>query len=92
VEKLTEPHDLILALNSGSSSLKFGIYRRGSRDEEPLLTGSADGIGHSNGSLHIRAADGTSLVQRESVHESQNHALTVLLSVMAQYIHGTPEP
>jgi acetate kinase len=90
VEKLTEPHDLILALNSGSSSLKFGIYRRGSRDEEPLLTGSADGIGHSNGSLHIRAADGTSLVQRESVHESQNHALTVLSSVMAQYIHGTP--
>ena len=90
MEKLTEPHDLILALNSGSSSLKFGIYRRGSRDEEPLLTGSADGIGHSNGSLHIRAADGTSLVQRESVHESQNHALTVLSSVMAQYIHGTP--
>jgi acetate kinase len=90
VEKSAETHDLILALNSGSSSLKFGIYRRGSRDEEPLLTGSADGIGHRNGSLHIRAADGTSLVQRESVHESQDHALTVLSMVMAQHIHSTP--
>jgi acetate kinase len=90
VKKSAEIHDLILALNSGSSSLKFGVYRRGAGDEEPLLTGSADGIGHSNGSLHIRAADGTSLVQRESVHESQSHALTVLSSVMAQHIHSTP--
>ena len=32
---------LILVLNSGSSSLKFGIYRRGATDtdEEPLLSG-----------------------------------------------------
>lgn len=81
---------LILALNSGSSSLKFGIYRRGATDEEPLLTGSADGIGHSNGSLHIRAADGTSLVQRESVHESQIHALKVVAAAIPQHIHDTP--
>jgi acetate kinase len=90
VQKSAETQDLILALNSGSSSLKFGVYRRGDRDEEPLLTGSADGIGHGNGSLQIRDADGTSLVQRESVHKSQDHALRVLSSVIAQHIHGTP--
>jgi acetate kinase len=90
VEKTAETHDLILALNSGSSSLKFGVYRRGARDEEPLLTGSADGIGHSNGSLQIRAAGGKSLVQRESIHESQDRALRVLSSVIAQHIHSTP--
>ena len=51
-EKLPKKKDdPILVLNSGSSSLKFGIYRRGASDEEPLLTGSAQGIGRDNGSL-----------------------------------------
>jgi acetate kinase len=90
VETSAEQRDLILALNSGSSSLKFGVYYRGARDEEPLLTGSADGIGHDNGTLHIRAADGTALVQRESIHESQSHALRVLSAVIPQHIHSSP--
>lgn len=90
MEKSSETPDLILALNSGSSSLKFGVYRRGTRDEEPLLTGSADGIGRNNGSLHIHGADGTPVVQRESVHESQADALQVLAETIPQHIHGTP--
>ena len=90
MEKSAETSDLILALNSGSSSLKFGVYGRGTNDEEPQLTGSADGIGHSNGSLHIRAADGTPLLQRESVHESQSHALKVLAAAIPQYMHSSP--
>jgi len=90
VEKSAKQSDLILALNSGSSSLKFGVYCRGASDEEALLTGSADGIGHSNGSLNIRSADGTPLVQRESVHESQSHALGVLASAMSQHLPNTP--
>jgi acetate kinase len=90
VEKSAETSDLILALNSGSSSLKFGVFRHGANDEEPLLSGSADGIGHSNGSLHIRAADGTPLVQRESVHESQSHALKVLAAAIPQYVRSSP--
>ena len=90
MKKPAEKSTLILALNSGSSSLKFGVYCRGASDEEPLLSGSADGIGHNNGTLHIRAADGTPMVQRESVHESQNHALKVLAAAIPQHIHSTP--
>src|ERR1700722_13266870 len=90
MEKSAATYDLILALNSGSSSLKFGVYCRGTDDEKPLLTGSADGIGRRDGSLHIRAADGTPLVRRESVHESQSDALKVLSEVIPQHIHGTP--
>lgn len=90
MEKAAEKGALILALNSGSSSLKFGVYYRGASDEQALLTGSADGIGRSNGALHIRAADGTPLVQRESIHESQSHALKVLSTVIPQHIHSTP--
>jgi acetate kinase len=90
VEKSAEKIDLILVLNSGSSSLKFGVYYRGANDEEPLLTGSAAGIGQSNGSLHIVAADGTSLVQREKIHESQSDALAALAASLAAHIGGTP--
>ena len=81
---------LILVLNSGSSSLKFGIYKPGVTDEEPLLTGSADGIGRDNGSLNIRSADGTSLLQRDGTHESQSDALAALAEAIRGHVDGMP--
>ncbi len=80
----------ILVLNSGSSSLKFGIYRPGATDEEPLLTGSAEGIGRQNGALHIRSADGTTLLQRDCIHESQSDALGALAAAIREHIDATP--
>ena len=82
--------DLILVLNSGSSSLKFGIYRRGSSDEEPVLTGSAEGIGRGNGTLNIRSSDGTVLVGKERIHESQSDALTALAAAIKEHVHTPP--
>ena len=61
MENLARKDDPILVLNSGSSSLKFGVYHRGSGgdgDEKPLLTGSAEGIGQNNGTFKIRFSDG----------------------------------
>jgi acetate kinase len=80
----------ILVLNSGSSSLKFGIYRRGVTDEDPLVTGSAEGIGRGDGSLHIRSSDGKPLLQRDCVHESQNDALSTLASAIRQHTDEMP--
>ncbi len=82
--------DLILVLNSGSSSLKFGVYYRNPGKEEPLLTGSADGIGRSNGTLHIRFSDRRSPVQSESVLESQNDALSAVAVAIREHIHTIP--
>src|SRR5271170_6596467 len=79
---------LILVLNSGSSSLKFGIYRRGPSDEEPVLTGSAEGIGRGNGTLNIRSSDETTLVARQSNHESQGDALTSLAAAIQEHIRA----
>jgi acetate kinase len=90
MERLAGKDDLILALNSGSSSLKFGIYCRGVTDEEPLLTGSAEGIGHSNGSLHIRSSDGKPLIRREAILESQSDALSALGTALQEHIHTAP--
>ena len=80
----------ILVVNSGSSSLKFGIYRLGATDEEPLLTGSAEGIGRGNGTLHIRSFDGTPLIQRNQIHESQDDALRALAAAIPEHADTTP--
>ena len=78
----------ILVLNSGSSSLKFGLFRRTGDDESLLLEGSAEGIGRSDGSLRIKAPDGRVLVQQEHELESQTDALQKLAQVLAQQHHA----
>lgn len=92
--ELAKKDGLILVLNSGSSSLKFGIYQPGATDgatdEEALLTGSAEGIGRSNGTLRIQASDGTALLQRDCVHESQGDALGTLASAIREHIGSAP--
>jgi acetate kinase len=92
VEILPRKDDLILALNSGSSSLKFGIYSRGAgdSDERPLLTGSAEGIGHSSGTFQIFSSGGDPLVVREAIHESQSDALAALAAGLQDHIHARP--
>jgi acetate kinase len=89
-EKLARKDDLIFVLNSGSSSLKFGIYQQGASDEEALLTGSADGVGHRNGTLHIRSNDGKLLVRREGILESQSNALATVAEEIRKHIHAAP--
>ncbi|MGA9042156.1 MAG: acetate/propionate family kinase [Terriglobales bacterium] len=88
-ERLAEKHS-ILVLNSGSSSLKFGIYRRGVTDEEPLLSGSADGIGRSNATFTISSPDGKLLVQREGMVESQSDALNALAAAIREHLQSAP--
>jgi acetate kinase len=82
--------DLILVLNSGSSSLKFAVYYRDATVEDPLLTGGADGIGRTNGTLQIRFSNGKAPVLRESVLESQSDALSAVAAAMREHIHATP--
>jgi acetate kinase len=92
-EATAEPGDeLILAVNSGSSSLKFGLYRHPPGDCNPqlLLAGGASGIGHSNGRLQIDDAKGKSLVDEAYKLDSQGHALKEILDAMHRFGHGTP--
>jgi len=92
--------DLIFVLNSGSSSLKFGLYHRAAvngaateevaTDEVALLTGSADGIGHSNGSFQIRSSTGEILAKREGILESQDHALATIAEEIRKHVPAAP--
>jgi acetate kinase len=90
MERLAQKDDLILVLNSGSSSLKFGVYDRGANDEEPLLTGSAAGIGRDNGTLHIRSSSGERLFERDGILESQVDALAAVAAAIREHIHASP--
>lgn len=80
----------ILVLNSGSSSLKFGLFRHAGDDEALLLEGSAEGIGRDDGSLRIKAPDGSVLLQQDHVLESQTDALQKLAQVLAEQHHARP--
>jgi acetate kinase len=51
-----------LALNSGSSSLKLGLYRVGSFRTEMLLSGAAELIGEKNGKFFAQDSRGTALL------------------------------
>jgi acetate kinase len=88
--------DAILVLNSGSSSLKFGVYRKGagagkgSQDEELVLEGSADGIARDSGSLRIKSADGKVLLEEDHVVESQPEALKKIARALAEQQDAAP--
>jgi acetate kinase len=84
--------DLILAVNSGSSSLKFGLYRtpKASCEPELLLAGGASGIGHSNGRLQVADAAGAKLLDEAYRLHSQGHALQEILDQIGRLGHGRP--
>ena len=68
----------ILVINTGSSSLKFGLYAEQNGEEQVLLDGLADGIGQSGGTLEIKDNAGKTL-RRESLsftsrHDALSHA------------------
>ena len=86
------PGELVLAVNSGSSSLKFGLYQHPVGDCNPqlLLAGGASGIGHANGRLQIKDAAGAVLLDEAYKLSSQGHALKEILGVIHRLGHGTP--
>ncbi|MHB8734535.1 MAG: acetate/propionate family kinase [Terriglobales bacterium] len=65
----------ILVINTGSSSLKFGLYAEQDGEEQLLLDGLADGIGRSSGKLELRDAHGRVLRSENLSFTSQGDAL-----------------
>jgi acetate kinase len=69
---------VLLTINSGSSSLKLGLYRADDADpaKEPqlLYRGAADAIGTPRGSLTITDAAGKTIHHEDASHDSQSSA------------------
>ncbi|HZD45667.1 MAG TPA: acetate/propionate family kinase [Acidobacteriaceae bacterium] len=66
----------ILTINSGSSSLKLGLYRADTHIVDPqlLYRGATDAIGKPGGSLAITDAGGKTIHREDASHESQSSA------------------
>jgi acetate kinase len=69
-----EPTSCVLALNSGSSSLKFGVYRVGPQAAEALMAGEAD-FGGAGGRFQAEDARGVALATGTSPVSDQADAL-----------------
>ena len=77
----------ILTVNSGSSSLKCGLYR--DDGEGKLFAGNVSGIGADQGSLLLTDADGRELEKRDEQFGSQAEALAALSSLFTS--HGAEQ-
>jgi acetate kinase len=70
-----EPELNVLALNSGSSSLKFGLYRVGSARIDRLVSGEAESIGNEGGKFHAEDAGGNVLFSETGSIPRQREAV-----------------
>jgi acetate kinase len=75
----------ILVLNSGSSSLKFGVYAQQDEHELLILNGSIDSIGGSNGKFKLKDAAGKVLQENSSQAKSQDDAFAAAMKALEQY-------
>lgn len=83
--------ELILTLNSGSSSLKLAVFDTASTSPRLLLEGSATGIGHDAGALHLLSAQGDSLLSRDHILESQAEAFGSLIGAIKDKLPSAPK-
>ncbi len=78
----------ILVLNSGSSSLKAGLFVRDTganfAGERATLTAEASGIGQGGGKLSIHGADGKESAADSHAFGSQAEALSAIAEVLKQ--------
>ncbi len=87
---MTDAHSgaTILALNSGSSSLKFGLYRVSASRTEALLSGEAQSIGEESGGFHAQDSQANSLLSETVSIPTQRDAI----SRIGQFLVGCKMP
>ena len=80
----------VLVINSGSSSLKFGLFLEHSGDEQPTLSGRAEGIGKKVGRLAITDTNGATLYEEDRNFPSQSDALACIASQLEKRNQPAP--
>jgi acetate kinase len=97
------PGSTILALNSGSSSLKFGLYEVGLSATEMLLSGEAEAIGGKDGGFHALDSNGNSVLSEAASLPNAREAIIRIGRLLAdtdlpvpsavghRVVHGGPQ-
>ncbi|HLH33261.1 MAG TPA: acetate/propionate family kinase [Alloacidobacterium sp.] len=73
----------ILAINSGSSSLKFGLFIEREGDEHALVQGNGDAIGSDSSFLKIKDEQGKFIYEEQHRFPSQKEALAQIAKTLA---------
>jgi acetate kinase len=69
----------VLVINSGSSSLKCGLFEPTEKAEvSAIATGSAEGVGSDRGELSLKSSDGATLYEQRHPIDNQPHALQLV--------------
>jgi acetate kinase len=84
------PDEPILVINSGSSSLKFGLYAQRDGKEQVVLDGLADGIGRDSGKLELKDAQGRTLRSEGMRFASEDDALEHAARWLAELSQAKP--
>jgi acetate kinase len=87
-DRETEP--TILALNSGSSSLKFGLYRTGAERTERVLSGEAEAIGDGNGKFSAQDGHGKTIISESVSLPGQGEAIIRIAELLADADEPAP--
>jgi acetate kinase len=81
---------VILSLNSGSSSLKFGLFQIENDEPRILYTGEVEGIGAEQGSFSVQSADGKVLREDHNAVPGQEEALRTVTTNLASLQFPAP--
>lgn len=81
----------VLVINSGSSSLKFGLFIEQNGDEHALVRGNADAIGSESGKLEILDEQGKTIHQETQRFDSQKEALSHIAKKLAELKYELPK-
>lgn len=81
---------LVLAVNSGSSSLKFGLFAEKNGDEAIVLSGGADGVGKPNGRLRVEDSAGRVLLDESYTLDTQARALEESVGALLKFAKAAP--
>ncbi len=84
------PEKPILVINSGSSSLKIGVFAQQNGEEEPVLQGIADGIGRSTGKLEVKDGQGHVVQSGTLRFQSQTDALERAIEALDEHFDAKP--
>jgi acetate kinase len=81
---------LVLAVNSGSSSLKFGLFAERNGEEAVVLRGGAEGVGKSDGRLRVEDGAVRVLLDESYTLGTQAEALTECVRALLKFSHAAP--
>jgi acetate kinase len=80
----------ILVINSGSSSLKFGLFVNKDGDEHAIARGNADAIGSDNGKLEIFDEQGNNVLKETQHLDSHKTAFSQIAKRLTEWKYDSP--